>query len=251
MNLPIHKTNSDLLENAPFPSFVVDKFGQMLKWSNASEQYFGYSATDFIEDSALFIERLFSPAVSEVWQDAVVASNQSIRFDDIHLMTKNDSLIDISIITTPCMFEGKMAIQIMCMPNQTLRTVHNEYQHLLDLKNGINSSFMVVMLDYEGFITQCNPQFLKVSHWTPKRVLGKTFWQLFPETESSTLVAQNIWKSLSNGTVWQGDVLKATKEGQTYWTHLTAIPTIDQATKKASYILIEKDITKKKRFNCS
>ncbi len=245
MHLQIHRTNGELLEKAPFPSFIVGKLGQMLKWSDASEQFFGYSAKDFVDDPALFIERLFSPAIAEIWHD-VVSTNQSIRLDDIHLLTKTDSFIETSIIATPCMYEGQMAIQIMCMPNQVMRTVQNKHQQLIDIKNGIHSSFMVVMLDHEGFITQCNAQFLKVSHWTPKRVLGKTFWQLFPDNERSTQIAQNIWKTLNNRTVWQGDVLKTTKDGQTYWTHLTAIPTTDPSTNKASYILIEKDITKEK-----
>lgn len=70
---------------------------------------------------------------------------------------------------------------------------------------------MTVTLDSDGFIIQTNQQFLRTSHWTPKRVIGKTFWQLFPTTDISEKVTQSIWRTLQNGQVWQGDVQKLQK----------------------------------------
>ncbi|MEO4053874.1 EAL domain-containing protein [Solibacillus sp. CAU 1738] len=245
MSLQIYNVNNKLLEEAPFPSFVIGKLSQLIKWSDKSEQFFGYSADDFVQNPAIIREQFFSPVASEILHD-IVTTEVSIRLDNLQLLTKTEELVDVSIITKPCLFDGQLATLVMCLPIQEMRMLSNENQELIDLKKGIMSSFMVVTLDYEGFITHCNPLFLKMSHWTPKRVLGKTFWQLFPDTEASTHIAQTIWRTLNNGNVWQGEVQKAKKDGQTYWTHLTAIPTADHSTKNSSFILIEKDITKDK-----
>ncbi len=134
----------------------------------------------------------------------------------------------------------------MATPLEATLTIDDGQQELIDLRNGIQSSFMTVTVDSEGFIVYCNQAFLKASNWTPKRVLGKTFWKLFPEKEESIKLSQNIWKTLNSGHIWQGEVEKATKDGQSYWVHLTAIPSIGATQASNRFILIEKDITKEK-----
>ena len=134
----------------------------------------------------------------------------------------------------------------MATPLEATLTIDDGQQELIDLRNGIQSSFMTVTVDNEGSIVYCNQAFLKASNWTPKRVLGKTFWKLFPEKEESIKLSQNIWKTLNSGHIWQGEVEKATKDGQSYWVHLTAIPSIGATQAGNRFILIEKDITKEK-----
>lgn len=119
-------------------------------------------------------------------------------------------------------------------------------QELMDLKNGLESSFMMITLDEDGFITECNPSFLKTSGWTPKRVLGKTFWQLFPEHDEADKISNHIWRTIQKRQSWQGDVEHVTKLGESYWVHLTAIPIT--SGDQQNYILIEKDITKDKQM---
>jgi len=121
-------------------------------------------------------------------------------------------------------------------------------QELIDLKNGLEESFMVVTLDQDGFITNCNPLFLKTSGWTPKRVLGKTFWQLFPDNENGEKVSNQILGTLQKQQTWQGDVEHVTKNGDPYWVHLTAIPTHSSNDSSINYTFIEKDISKDKNL---
>ena len=47
--------------------------------------------------------------------------------------------------------------------------------------------YMVTRTDGEGSIIYTNKNFLETSKWTPKRVLGKTLWQMFPETEQAKI----------------------------------------------------------------
>lgn len=116
----------------------------------------------------------------------------------------------------------------------------------VNLKQGLDATFMTVTLDHDGFILECNNEFLKTSQWTPKRVIGKTFWQLFPDNEMSEKITHTIWRNLNNGHTWQGEVEKITKMGQSYWVLLTAIPLVNLETNEQQFILIEKDVTKSK-----
>lgn len=241
--LQMYQMSNELLEQTPFPSFIISRQGNMLKWSDLSQHSFGYEAGDFTEDSVR--DNLFAPLTEDI-QEVILTSEQSIQFNHLQLLSSEEKLVDVALLTRACLYEGEQAIFVMTIPQQDIVKADDNQQELINLQNGIQSSFMTVTLDYEGFITSCNQQFLKISHWTPKRVLGKTFWKLFPETEESIKLAQSIWRAINNGQIWQGEVEKATKDGQTYWVHLTAIPTLGFTKEKSRFTLIEKDITKDK-----
>ncbi|MEK4228156.1 EAL domain-containing protein [Solibacillus sp. FSL H8-0538] len=242
----IYNPNSELLNLAPFPSFIVNLHGHVVDWNESNTQLFGYTTANFTSSSEKSItDTLFSPVREGIWH-TIVQSTQTLRFDHIQVLAKNEQLIDVSIITKPGIFNNEAAVYILCLPTGLIRTLDDQQQLLMDLMNGIHSSFMMVTLDNEGFIINSNQQFLKASHWTPKRVLGKTIWQLFPSKESSVKIVKNIWKTLNNGQIWQGEVEKLTKDEQPYWVYLTAIPTISQNSENTRFLLIEKDITKDK-----
>lgn len=241
--LQMYRMSNELVEQTPFPSFIINRQGSMLAWSDLSRQYFGYETEDFTEDS--ISDKLFA-SLSENVQEAIFTSQQSIQFNQLKLLSKHGEFIDASLLTKICSYNGEQAIFVMTIPQQDILAADDNLQELINLQNGIQSSFMTVTLDYEGFIINCNQQFLKTSHWTPKRVLGKTFWKMFPENEASARLSQNIWKTINNGHIWQGEVEKVTKDGQSYWVHLTAIPTIGLSRERTRFTLIEKDITKER-----
>jgi PAS domain S-box-containing protein len=228
----------------PFPYFILFPTGTIAQGILSTLGY------DSIEDELkkqTIHETLFA-SVSEEIIESVLTSKQPLQLQNIQLTTKKQTTINVTLYTKPITYEGHAAIYVLCVPTADIRSLDEEQQHLQDLKNGIHQSFMTVTLDCEGFITQTNQAFLKTSNWTPKRIIGKTFWQLFPKTEASEKEAQIIWKILQNGHVWQGDVQKLTKDEQVYWVHLTAIPLFGTTPARNQYLLIEHDITKEKRI---
>lgn len=241
--LQMYRMSNELVEHTPFPSFIINRQGNVLKWSDLSRHYFGYEAEDFTEASIR--DNLFASLTEDV-QEAIFTSEQSIQFNQLKLLSTDGELVAASLLTKPCLYNGEQAVFVMTIPQQDIVAAGDDLQELINLQNGIQSSFMTVTLDYEGFIINCNQQFLKTSHWTPKRVLGKTFWKMFPDTEASVKLSQSIWKTINNGHIWQGEVEKVTKDGQSYWVHLTAIPTIGLSREKSRFTLIEKDITKER-----
>lgn len=120
--------------------------------------------------------------------------------------------------------------------NQTNRT------ELPIVMDSLVEFLMVTRTDGEGLITYANHNFLASSNWTPKRILGKSFWQMFSEDEHSQEQAHAIWNRLSNGKSWFGKVEKLTRHGEPYYVKMLAIPTFDNETLESSTFL-ELDIT--------
>ena len=225
----------------PFPSFILLPTGTI---AGGTLTAFGYASANELQQQPIH-ETLFA-SLNEDIIESILTSIEPLRLQDIRITTKEQTSINVTLYTKPITYEKYDAIYVLCMPTDEIRSLDEEQQHLLDLKHGIHQSFMTVTLDSDGFITQTNQLFLKTSNWTPKRVIGKTFWQLFPKTEESEKEAQVIWKALQNGNVWQGEVKKVTKDEQIYWVYLTAIPLVSPTFNRNQYLLVEHDITKDK-----
>lgn len=115
---------------------------------------------------------------------------------------------------------------------------------LLKLFQQLEKFYMVSHMSYDGFITYANEKFLTVSGWTPKRVSGKTFWQMFPSNDEAQHQANRIWKTIESGKVWSGPVKKISRDNEPYNTKMIAVPLMTDNGLVASVTLLEVDITK-------
>lgn len=238
-----YSTATEPLYVTPFPSFILLPTGLIAKGNLV---HFDYSTVDIEKLKNQPIHETLFSSVGEDTIESILTSTQSLRFNDITITTKNNESMNVTLYTKPFTYENTEAIYIICIPTNEIHSTDEEQQQLIDLKNGIHHSFMTITLDYDGFIIQTNQAFLKTSHWTPKRVIGKTLWQLFPNTEAAEKEVKAVWKTLQNGQVWQGEIQKMTKDEQLYWVQLTAIPLLGQTPETNQYLLIEHDITKDK-----
>ncbi|KOP69463.1 diguanylate cyclase [Lysinibacillus sp. FJAT-14745] len=236
------------LNSLPFPAIVMNQDGQAIKLGKLAEQLFGFSATTINEHTASFIhENLLRQLSLEKYQ-TLLQNDDSTYINQIQLSTYTNEEITTALLANPFTEQGERFILMMFMLPELMINFVSSSSTLVDLKQGLDSTFMTITLDYDGFILECNAEYLKTSQWTPKRVIGKTFWQLFPENKESEKITTTIWRNLNNGQTWQGEVEKVTKTGQSYWVLLTAIPTFNLETNEQQFLLIEKDITKSKNI---
>ncbi|MHA6258890.1 sensor domain-containing protein [Sporosarcina sp. CAU 1771] len=112
-----------------------------------------------------------------------------------------------------------------------------------DILKSLGEFYMVTHTDSDGVITFTNNEFLKISKWTPKRILGKTFWQMFPNVDESQNQAHTIWKTILSGNTWAGSVEKLSRSGEHYFVKMIAIPTLNTERTLSSVIFLELDIT--------
>lgn len=117
-------------------------------------------------------------------------------------------------------------------------------KHLTHILKQLEQFYMISHLSFDGFITYTNERFLAISKWTPKRIIGKTFWQMFPETDEAQHFAQKIWKTIEGGQVWSGTAEKLSRSNERYYTNMIVIPILTDYGLVDSVTIIETDITK-------
>lgn len=227
------------------PSFIINNKLQLISLNERSEKLIGYSYKELAENNQMFLD-IFSINIDTL-SEALNNNSPSIIIKNVSIQTKLDDVINSSLIVIPFTEQSDNLYCVYILQDDKVMTLNESTATFEDILKGINASFMTIHLDNEGCITQTNGEFLKVSHWTPKRVLGKSFWNLFPQKEESIKTANAIWKAITTGHIWQGEVEKITKDGQPYWVFLTAIP-YKAENDVPHYLLIEHNITKDKNI---
>lgn len=112
---------------------------------------------------------------------------------------------------------------------------------------GLDKKFMIYKIDAEGLILEANTRFLEKSGWTPKRVLGKPFRVMFPDTREGKANAVKIWRRIRAGRPWQGDVEQTAKDGTPYHVMLTAVPVFSNGSLLFT-LMLETDRTEEREL---
>lgn len=241
----VNPTVHPLTRQTPCPMMILNSKGNIVSWNRGAEIAFGYTEIELEGNPPPFIVKDYTNTFKDRWLN-ILQSEVPIQLNNILLQKKKGDPIQISLIlnTLSINDESFVHCQFLLVEEEAVDFVLNEISNIHEY---LDSTFMLAALDQEGLITYANPLFLKQSKWTPKRILGKSFWQLFPSDSKKTEFANNIWKTLEMGNQWHGEAEKITKDGQHYWVDLTAIP-LKNAKGPSHYILLENNISDKKQL---
>jgi PAS domain S-box-containing protein len=104
----------------------------------------------------------------------------------------------------------------------------------------------IVITDLQGTILYVNPAFLDVTGYTHEDVIGQNP-RILKSGHFTAADYQEMWKTLTAGQVWQGELQNKRKNGELFWEFVTISPLRDSQGRVYGYVGIKKDITADKR----
>jgi PAS domain S-box-containing protein len=117
-----------------------------------------------------------------------------------------------------------------------------EYQKL-----AIDESAIVAAADAKGDIIYVNDKFCEISKYSREELLGQNHRVLKSDHHSDEFFI-DMWKTISSGKVWRGEVCNVNKEGNKYWVYTTIIPYMNENNRPYRYQAIRFEITKRKEL---
>ena len=233
-----------VFNHIPFPVVIMDKDGLVVWCSRHAERVFQIE-TDAMKGKSFPFMNPEKAALHKHSWDKVIHSREPIRFEDVEIGLNDGTRTFTTVVAKAFTSDHDRFVMTIYEIDETGEE-SSASRELNSLRNALDDSFMLLYFDEEFLITYANPLFLKLSKWTPKRILGKSVWQMFGDEEEDHRFVESILTSLKNGKVWTGHAKKTKKDGEEYWVDLTAIP-MQLMGEETYYIFLEKDITATKK----
>ncbi len=129
---------------------------------------------------------------------------------------------------------------------QTLEKLEIELKKNIDFKKALDESSIVAITDRDGTITYVNDMFCNISKYSREELLGQNH-RILKSGFHSPEFFENLWKTISNGKIWKGDIKNKAKDGSFYWVKTIIMPFSGNNEKPEYYIAIRTDISNQKR----
>jgi PAS domain S-box-containing protein len=236
---------------AKIGSWKFDLVTNDLVWSKAHYDIFELEELSSDKLFAAYRERIFP-------EDLKILDNlnlDKLNIDEdfkisYRIVLPDNSIKHILEIGKPIKNEKGQMIglqgSIMDVTEKTLaeQKIAEKAKEINDIRSALDESSIVSISDKNGVFSFVNDNFCTISKYTKEELVGKD--QRIISGNLSPDFTSTIYKTITNGNIWKGEIRNLAKDGSYYWEKTTIVPFLDEKGKPYQYIAISADITDQK-----
>ncbi len=127
-------------------------------------------------------------------------------------------------------------------------TRHEEVSTSRELSNvrfALDQAAIVAITDRAGNIIHVNDKFCEISKYSREELMGKNHRILKSGRHPPEFYVE-IWKAISSGQYWEGEIQNRAKDGTYYWVNTSIVPLLNDKNEPYQYVSIRYEITQRK-----
>jgi len=232
-----------IVENAGDAIYIHDRYGKIYSTNELASAQTGYSHDELAN---MTVEQLDAASKtdshSETWDMGEVDPNLFPKTLETVHRRKNGTVFPIEVRLSLLPSDNEILFVAM------VRDISERKQAQRDLEfqqRALDEHAIVSIANVQGCILYANEKFCKVSGYTKDELIGQNH-RILKSDEHSDDFFQDMWNTISNGRVWQGEIKNIAQDGHPYWVMSTIVPTLGDNGKPFQYVAIRTDISKRK-----
>lgn len=120
------------------------------------------------------------------------------------------------------------------------------FHQLKAYRDALDVHLISSMTDRAGKIIYVNDMFCKVSQYRASELLGQNH-RIVCSGHHSPDFFKELWRTISTGNLWHGEILNKAKDGSFYWVDTVIIPIFDDSKRIDRYLSLRMLITDRKQ----
>ncbi len=237
------KRYTDLFEYAPVGYVLLNKNGIILNVNQTFCNILEISKVEAINKSfATIINKESQDNYHFHLQELLSENQSSTALLNLKSRSGNDLWMKIE---SKVFFSEESNTYIIQSSLSDITKIKATEEQLLLLNTAFEQSAnSIIITDTQGNIQYANPQFFKITGYTPAEAIGQN--PRIIKHENSVIDYKELWETISSGNTWKGEFLNRSKKGTVYWELGTITPVKNNEGEIINYLAIKEDITKRK-----
>ena len=228
------------LSAASFEGLCISENDRILDVNDQFTAIFGYDRSELIGREII---SLLAPE----WRQAVAERiGNGVEGSFEHEGLRKDGRIISLEAQSKTIFMGARKVRMTALRDISERKRKDE--QIRQLSRAVEQSpVSVIITDRRGDIQYVNPRFSEATGYTADEVLGKNP-RVLKSGELSPETYEQLWKCITSGGTWAGELHNRKKDGQLFWEQASISPIFDAAGKITHFLAIKEDITSRKQL---
>jgi len=214
------------------------------------DKLLGYKAKELFSETTMHSLRQLHPEYHEIVETKKKLCTQSrepVKLE-YHLYTKSGTL---KLVHDHFIGEYDRAGRLVAINGyfkevKRSRAKRQLVNQLEAYRAAIDVNIISSITDVRGAIIYVNDNFKKISQYSEEELLGKTH-RMVRSNHHPKSFFENLWKTISAGKMWRGEILNRAKDGSLYWVDTVIIPVIDDNNRIRNYLSLRVLVTDRKR----
>ncbi|MCB0395046.1 MAG: response regulator [Flavobacteriales bacterium] len=187
---------------------------------------------------------LVSPFLFEDRSLGVIELGKPQAFEEIQLEFVKGSMETLGVAVNTAITKMKIQ-QLLDEATEKGTQLANAKREIEQQLEGLNDVALVSITDVDGNITYVNDRFVKVSKFPREELIGQNHRMLKSGKQPDGLFV-GMWKAITTGRVWSGEIINKAKDGSYYWVDTTIVPILNVNGKIEKFISVRFEITELK-----
>lgn len=251
MSTPID-TNNRLMKLLPgvYYSLELHKTWELISISEQSQKLFGYTPDEVFTGSRVLTEKIIHKddlsAVEHKKQNSLMPDTLfSIEY---RITSKNGDIRSVrDQYTCYISDDGVWMMEGYINEIPHVNTRDRLLHQLQAYRNAVDVNMISSITDTKGKIIYANDNFCKVSKYASWELVGRNHRIINSRTHSRDFFT-NLWRTISSGQLWHGEIQNKAKDGSLYWVDTVIIPIFDEDKNIVNYLSLRMLISDRKEI---